>query len=173
MVRKIAINILIYHHTITTYVVYNFIIYLFHKLKYYIIESEKVVCPFFSMTNIEFSISDAKKPEEGPDVEKKAEEVKTEEAPKKNFLDMSLDEISKQNREEKIKKNQEKREQLRKEGKLPRDRPRRDHRDEKPIYTTLNLSDKEARLFAQSSGIDTDGYNVQLRLVRIKKHGRY
>ena len=113
--------------------------------------------------SFDFSLADAaaleKKVESGTE---KANVQKEKSGQEKNPLDMSLDEIA-------IKERNERRAKYQTDGK--RYQKRYDNRPpERPRYITLDLPPREVRNYANYADVDTDGYDVKLRLVLTKKH---
>ena len=117
--------------------------------------------------SFDFSLADAESLTKKEEETKPAEPAQTEETKEENkkaAIDMSLDEIVKKDREErraKAKQNGEKRK--------PKQH-RNDRSHEKPKYKYLDLTEREIRNFTNQAELDTDGYDVKLRLVLTKKY---
>lgn len=124
-----------------------------------------------------FSLADAAK-DENASTEKKELTQEEKEAKRNSLLEMSLDDLTNEKRAERRKEIQEKREKRREAGEEPprhhrKDRDSRNKRYEveKPKIVNLNLTERQIMRIAETSDIDTDKYDITLRLVMHKKHG--
>ncbi|KAK8834417.1 hypothetical protein M9Y10_009305 [Tritrichomonas musculus] len=79
------------------------------------------------------------------------------------MMDMSLDEIIKNQKEEKRKQNSNSGDHRRKSRQNTRNRTK---------YVNLNLTDRQIRTYLQFADVDTSGYNIKLRL-KLVKSDRY
>ena len=115
------------------------------------------------MSGFDFSLADAeaveKKVENGAE---KGAEQKEKSVEGKDRLNMSLDEIAQKERMERRANRQsdDRMHQRRYDNRPP----------ERPKYITLDLPQREVRNYVNYADVDTDGYDVKLRLVLTKRH---
>ena len=110
--------------------------------------------------SFDFSLAEAQAIETNPE-NTAVDNPTNKEEDKKLKIDMSLDEIAKQEREEYRAQHPQHNQQ--------RKPLHRDKHIEKPIYKYLNLTEREIRNYTNQAEIDTDGYDVRLRLVLTRK----